>query len=85
MADPTIEYRVEQLESKVCEVGTDVKLIMRNHLPHIQARVDLNGAKIDTNSTIFKELREDFKTLSNKIVGAAISIIVAIILSALLS
>ena len=85
MADPTIEYRVEQLESKLCEVGTDVKLIMQNHLPHIQSRVDLNGAKIDTNGTTFEELKEDFKTLSNKIVGATISIIIAVILSALLS
>ena len=31
-----IEYRVEQLESSVCNIGADVKLILTNHLPHIE-------------------------------------------------
>ena len=77
MVDPTIEYRVEQLESKMCEIGADVKLIMRNHLPHIQSKVDLSVEKID----IFKE---SLDKLSARVIGATVSIIIAIILSALL-
>lgn len=37
MPDVITEYRVEQLESDVSEVKTDVKLILENHLPHIQS------------------------------------------------
>jgi len=34
-----LEYRVEQLEEKMLGVGTDVKQILQNHLPHIQVEI----------------------------------------------
>ena len=34
-----IEYRVEQLETKMLDMGTDVKQIMTNHLPHIEKEI----------------------------------------------
>jgi len=31
-----LEYRVEQLESKIGDACADIKLILTNHLPHIE-------------------------------------------------
>lgn len=50
-----LEYRVEQLESNLSDIRTDVKLIMTNHLPHIETSIlelkiditDMVSAKID--------------------------------------
>ena len=52
MLPDNIEYRVEQLESKICDVGTDVKLIMRNHLPHVQVEIAKIGTKMDDQSKL---------------------------------
>jgi len=48
MAD-NIEYRIEQLEGDMSEVKTDVKNIMRNHLPHIETEI----TKLSTQVKIF--------------------------------
>ena len=34
--DPNLEYRVQQLEGDMKDVGSDVKTILINHLPHIK-------------------------------------------------
>ena len=37
--DQNISYRVGQLESEMDNVGTDIKEILTNHLPHIQTEL----------------------------------------------
>ena len=37
--DQNISYRVGQLESEMANVGSDVKEILTNHLPHIQTEL----------------------------------------------
>ena len=44
-----IEYRVEQIEKCNAEMSADIKLIMRNHLPHIQTEI----VKVKTELRIF--------------------------------
>ena len=42
-----IPYRVEQLEACMDELQTDVKLIMTNHLPHLQASSNVTNTRLD--------------------------------------
>ena len=37
--DQNIPYRVGQLESEMDNVGSDVKEILTNHLPHIEVEI----------------------------------------------
>ena len=37
--DQNISYRVGQLESEMANVGSDVKEILTNHLPHIEVEI----------------------------------------------
>ena len=39
MADDNVEYRVGELESDVKGIKADVKLILENHLPHINIKI----------------------------------------------
>ena len=41
-----LEYRVEQLEKGNMEMRTDIKLILRNQLPHIQEDIRVLKAEL---------------------------------------
>ena len=72
-----LEYRVEQLESKVCDIGADVKLIMRNHLPHIQTSLDVLDARFDGVDSrlkwIFGLIAGGIMAIVGSLIGIALS------------
>lgn len=42
----TLKHRVDCLEADMKELGQDVKLIMNNHLPHIEREISTISAQI---------------------------------------
>ena len=59
MADDNVEYRVGQLEDDVTELKTDVKLILTNHLPHINESI--LELKVDITDMISGKIDKAFK------------------------
>jgi hypothetical protein len=49
--DKQVVYRLGQVENQVDEIGGDVKLIMTNHLPHIEKEISKSGVKMTEKIT----------------------------------